>query len=288
MKVDLVHTQTSDGMRLDGVLHEVNSNPTSQSDLDAIICFSGIGSNFYGSSLIARICDRLGSHGVAALSVNTRGHDGISTASTTFGGKRQGAAFEIIDDCRYDVSAWIQFLTKQGHRRIGLLGHSLGAIKVVYAQAYASEANVARVIALSPPSLNHRRFLDSKDASDYRRSLEAAETFMAAGAPEMIFQATFPFSMAMSPATYLDKYGSADRYDILRFANQVNCPLAFIYGSKELQAEQTAFAGITDQLERLTWPATGRPTIDVIPGANHFYAGVVAELLDEISRIVTS
>ncbi len=254
MKVDLVRTQTSDGMRLDGVLHEVSTNPTSTSDLDAVICFSGIGSNFYGSSLIERICERLGSHGVAALSVNTRGHDGISTASTTFGGKRQGAAFEIIDDCRYDVSAWVQFLTKRGHRRIGLLGHSLGAIKVVYAQAHTRETNVTRVIALSPPSLNHRRFLDSKDVNDYRRSLEAAETFMAAGAPEMLFQATFPFSMAMSPATYLDKYGSTDRYDILRFADQVNCPLAFIYGSEELHAEQTAFAGITDQLEKLAWP----------------------------------
>lgn len=288
MKIDLVRTQTSDGIRLDGALHEANSASTPHSKLDAIICFSGVASNFYSSLLIERICERMGSHGIHALRVNTRGHDGVSTASTTFGGKRQGAAYEIIDDCRYDVSAWVNFLTKQGHTRIGLLGHSLGAIKIIYAQANAAEENVQNVIAISPPSLCHRRFLESKDADAFQHSLTAAEALMSAGAPDMLFQATFPFRMAISPATYLDKYGPSDRYDILQFANRVACPLAFIYGAEELTPDHTAFAGVTDQLEKLAWPETRRPNICVIPGANHFYSGSLPQLLDEVSRTVAN
>lgn len=285
MIVDLVRTQTSDGLRLDGALH-APSQPASPERIDAMVCLSGVGSNFYGSTLIERICMQLAEKGVAAVRVNTRGHDGISTASTTFGAKQQGAAFEIVDDCRRDVSAWIEYLAKQGFQRIGLLGHSLGAIKVLYSQAHQPDERVKTVIAISPPSLSYERFQKGENASDFRRSLAAAEELEAAGNTDQLFRATFPFPLVISAKTYLDKYGRADRYDILRFANRIQCPLHFFYGSEEITKDSSAFRGIIEDLERVTWPPNARPEIRVIPGANHFYSGSIAPLLDAIDLIV--
>lgn len=284
MIVDLVRTQTSDGLRLDGALHAAAGTTTSAS-VDAMVCLSGVGSNFYGSTLIERICVRLSENGIAALRVNTRGHDGISTASTTFGGKQQGAAYEIVDDCRLDVSAWIEFLAQQGHTRIGLIGHSLGAIKVLYAQAHEADPRVQKVIAVSPPCLSYQRFQSGDNASEFQSSLSTAEALEAGGQDQQLFPATFPFPLIISANTYLDKYGRADRYDILGFSPKIECPLAFIYGGQEITQDSSAFRGIVEDLERVTWQPSRRPEIRVIPTANHFYSGSLTQLVDAISEI---
>ena len=284
MIVDLVRTQTSDGLRLDGALHAA-AGTTPSGSVDAMVCLSGVGSNFYGSTLIERICVRLAENGIAAVRVNTRGHDGISTASTTFGGKQQGAAYEIVDDCRLDISAWIEFLAQQGHARIGLLGHSLGAIKVLYAQAHEADPRVQKIIAISPPCLSYQRFQSGANAAEFQSSLSAAEALQSAGQAQQLFPASFPFPLIISANTYLDKYGRADRYDILNFSPKIECPVAFIYGGQEITEDSSAFRGIVEDLERVTWQPNLRPEIRVIPAANHFYSGSVTQLIDTVSEI---
>ena len=58
----------------------------------------GAGGNFYGSTLFAGLIPAMTRLGLAALSVNTRGHDAVSTAATPNGVRRLGAAFEMVDD----------------------------------------------------------------------------------------------------------------------------------------------------------------------------------------------
>ena len=77
--------------------------------------------------------------GSAALVVNTRGHDGISSTNAPVGRRLQGAAYEIVDACCHDVAAWLAWLRERGYRRLGLLGHSLGAVKAIYSQAHRAD-----------------------------------------------------------------------------------------------------------------------------------------------------
>src|SRR5260370_35870942 len=90
--------------------------------------------------------------GCGVLRVNTRGHDGISTAVTPQGGRRLGAAYEAVDDCRHDLAAWVDWLRPRAARpraaRVGLVGHSLRAVKCLYAPASPPAPAVA---ALGPP-----------------------------------------------------------------------------------------------------------------------------------------
>ena len=73
----------------------------------------GTGSNFYGSTLFDPLAERLLPLGVGVLRVNTRGHDLMSTAATARGGRRCGAAYEVVDDCRHDLAAWIGWLAER-------------------------------------------------------------------------------------------------------------------------------------------------------------------------------
>lgn len=281
MLVDLVRTQTADGIRLDGALEKPSSAEGHQS-LDAAICLSGVGSNFYASTLIEHLAGVLRSQGIATLRVNTRGHDGVSTASTAKGGgQQQGAAYEIVDDCRHDIPAWVDYLMEQRYRRIGLLGHSLGAVKMLYAQAHQTHESVRRIIAISPPRLSYQRFLKGSQAASFRSSMRAAEQLVREQTPHMLFQATFPFPLVISAATFIDKYGPDERYNFLRFAPRIDCPLLFTFGEQELAEGSSAFADIIGDIDTLDWPNPGLITA-VIPGANHFYAGRHQELAEAI------
>src|SRR5581483_8916205 len=115
----------------------------------------GTGGNFYSSTLFDTLAERLLSLGCGVLRVNTRGHDGISTAITQRGGRRLGAAYEIVDDCRHDIAAWVSWLVQAAGPRVGLIGHSLGAIKCLYALVNDPQPAVARLVAISPPCLSY-------------------------------------------------------------------------------------------------------------------------------------
>lgn len=285
--IELVRTHTRDGLRLDGALQMPASEAGSRHGFDAAILLSGVGSNFYGSSLMEFLAGRLAESGVAALRVNTRGHDGVSTASTPSGGKLQGAAYEIVDECRFDIAAWTDFLVDRGIPRVALIGHSLGAIKALYAQAHAPHAAVCYVAAISPPRLSNKDFRAGPQSAAFFESMATAEQLIGDNKPQMLFQASFPFPLVISAATYVDKYGPPSRYNILGFAARIECPLLFVYGTEELEHGGVAFAGLREAIAELNWP-NGTPSVAVIPGANHLYVGCHNQLADELESHLLS
>ena len=282
MIVDLVRTTTADSLRLDGAFLAGHDLPSVASTVDALLCLPGVGGNFYASSLLERILPPVLELGVSVLWANTRGHDGLSMASTGTGPRKQGAAYEIVDECRYDVRAWVDFLVERGCRRVGIFGHSLGAIKAVYSQAHDPHDAVECVIAASPPRLSCAAFQQSEQSSLFREALASAEQSVAAGAPDDLISVRFPFPLLIRAGGYIDKYGPAERYNILRFANRVPSRLLFTYGERELDEGGIAFAGLPDAIGSLS-PGPGQIDVSVIAGADHFYAGVQEQLAEAVA-----
>ena len=280
--MDLVETWTADGMRLHGAYEEASRQ--SQNNIDAVILFSGVGSNFYSSSLMTKIGVACREVGADSLSVNTRGHDTVNTMKTRSGGCLQGAAFEIVDDCRHDVDAWINFLAERGKRRIALIGHSLGALKVLYSQTIQPNRAVTSVIAVSPPRLNYELFLTGAKAADFEHSYREASQLAESGNAQMMFQALFPFPMMRSAANFLDKYGPDSRYDLLKYVTAVKTHLMFSFGALEVSTGGVAFAGLDQQIAELDWPQ--QPEIIAVEGADHFYSGCAEKLTAEIAKFI--
>lgn len=282
MIVDLLQVTTSDGVRLDGALEMPVEGVLPAAALDAVVCVHGTGSNFYASTLMEAIARRLTELGVAALRVNTRGHDLMSTASTSSGGRRAGAAYEKVDDCRHDLAAWIDVLRQRGWQRIGLLGHSLGALKSIYTLGTAPQESVAALVAISPPRLSHAYFLDSPQAEVFAATYALAESHVAEGRPEALLEVTFPLPYVVTAAGYLDKYNRDERYNISNHLGTITAPTLVTYGSLEVQSN-VAFRDMPAQIEAV---ATGERVLQVaeIAGADHFYSGARSELIARVER----
>ena len=282
MIVDLVSTTTADGVKLHAALHRAAALPTRHSGsisdlrapggLDVLLCLPGVGGNFYGTTMAEELTPLLTATGLDVLWVNTRGHDGIAVVHTRTGGIRQGAAFEIVDDCRHDITAWLDYLVGRGYRNPGLLGHSLGAIKSLYSQAFAPHASVRSILAISPPRLSCRAFQAGPDSSRFLQDLSTAQEHVQAGRPKQLIRARYPVPLIISAATYLDKYGPDERYNILEFVERIRCPHAFIYGGHELETGGIAFAGVPEALRDLAQRRFAAPVITVAD-ADHMYTG---------------
>ena len=64
---------------------------------------------------------------------------------------RIGAAFETVDDCRHDIAAWLDWMRTNVGPDVMLLGHSLGAVKCLYAAAHDPQAAPVRLIVQVEP-----------------------------------------------------------------------------------------------------------------------------------------
>jgi pimeloyl-ACP methyl ester carboxylesterase len=290
---ELVRAAATDGATLDGALtrgarfqpaqgadHKTGTLATgpTTAPFDAVCLIHGTGGNFYSSTFFEFLAQRFAERDIAALRANTRGHDGISTLVTGKGPRRQGAAFEIVDDCRHDLAGWVAWLKDNIGPRVALLGHSLGAVKSLY--AIAQGLTVEAVIALSPPRLSYSWFCQSAKAEEFLSSYRHAETLVAQGEPATLIEVKVPLPMHITAAGYCEKYGPDERYNYLNFLHAVRWPALVLFGGKEV-LDNVAFQSAPEEVVR--W-RDKRPnlTVDVIPGGDHFYTGVRTEAWQRI------
>ena len=281
MLVDLVQVTTHDGLRLDGMLQMPTSDKSWR--VDALCFLHGTGGNFYASTLFDAIGTRCLERGCAVLRVNTRGHDGISNAVTLKGGRRLGAAYEVVDDCRHDVAAWVAFLLERVGGRIGLLGHSLGAVKVIYALAHEPGVPVTCAIGISPPRLSYSWFCQSPEGGRFLETYQRAENLAQSGRPATLIEVQLPLPLAITAAGYVEKYGPAERYNYLNILNGVHCPCLITLGEIEA-ANNMAFRGAAEAITALR-----RNNVDIatIPEADHFYTSAREALIENLDRWLT-
>jgi pimeloyl-ACP methyl ester carboxylesterase len=268
MLVDLVQTTTRDGVRLDGIFQAPSSSDGSGVGVDGLCLVHGTGGNFYSSTLFQGLADRLVQLGCAILRVNTRGHDLMSTAATPHGGRRQGAAYEVVDDCRQDVAAWLEYLRQRVGPRVGLLGHSLGAVKCLY--ALANEPLLATcVIAVSPPRLSYSWYNSSPEGPQFRETYALAERHLEAGQPQTVLEVRLPLPFVVTAGGYVEKYGPDERYNYLRFLSRVCCPMLVTLGGVEVE-NNMAFRGTPEELSAQAAQVRGL-RVTTVAEADHFY-----------------
>jgi pimeloyl-ACP methyl ester carboxylesterase len=278
MLVDLVRVTTRDGLRLDGAF-QAPSGPSAVA-VDALCLVHGTGGSFYSSTLFDAFAERLLPLGCAVLCVNTRGHDLMSTAATAQGGKRQGAAYEVVDDCRHDLAAWLDWLRQRIGPRVGLLGHSLGAVKALYAAAREPGLSPACVAALSPPRLSHSWFCSSPEGPQFQDTFALAQRRVEAGEATTLLEVRLPLPFVTTAGGCVEKYGPDERYNYLRFAADTPCPTLVTLGGAEVE-DNMAFRGAWEELRGLA-ARHGRMRTTVVPGADHFYSGVRGELIGRV------
>lgn len=286
MAVELLHTTTTDGIRLDGILARPAVGAGSSLPFDAVVLHHGAGANFYTTGFLGYLTDRFVEQGVAVLRVNSRGHDLLYNSPAG----RQGAATEIVGDCAADWRAWLDCAEGLGFSRCCVAAHSLGAVKSVYYAATQADARVQSVIAMSPPRFNFAEFQQRDPTgtfdTTYRRALALQQT----GEANTMMAFIAPVNTIATAAAYLDKFGPADNYDVLRYLGQVPVPTLLTMGQQEddgvLKRDQFSFKGMA-QHYRMLADAVPNLAFHVIPGAEHFYRSAMRDLWATIEGWMT-
>jgi pimeloyl-ACP methyl ester carboxylesterase len=268
MLVELVHTTTSDQVPLDGYLR--TPGQTQKLPVDLVICHHGVGAKFYNPSFFDQVGDALLERGCAVLRVNNRGHDDAFVV----GERRFGAAYEIVDDCRYDITAWLDFAQARGFARVALWGHSLGAVKTVYFLSVQDDPRIACAVASSPPRFSYAAY-SSAAGNRFQATLEHARELVDSGSPEAMVDAQVPVPRRFTAQTYLDKYGPNARYDYLAHLPNVRKPLLLTVGS--LEAGNVSFDPLIDNGATFNrqWSNVEFALID---GADHGYTNRTEQL----------
>lgn len=278
MLVDLVSIQTPDEVTLDGSLRRPDPGIECSLPMDCVIMHHGVGSNFYKSHFHDPMAEIFLARGCAVMRVNNRGHD---LAYNHMPQGRLGAAFETIDDCRIDWKCWTDYAESQGFERIGLWGHSLGAVKTIYYMANEKDPRIQRVIASSPPRFSHSAYLARNDGHIFGDQVEHAQKLADAGEMDAIFAITVPTGALMTTRTFFDKYGPEERYDIMKHLPEISHPILVLFGGLEgnipANPDRFGFGGLADGVTEFAG-GTDNTSCRVIEGGDHFYTGRTDEL----------
>ncbi|MBV9892548.1 MAG: alpha/beta fold hydrolase [Chloroflexi bacterium] len=270
MQVELVHTTTSDQVPLDGYLR-LPSSQAPRGPLDLVICHHGVGAKFYNPSFFDVVGDALLDRGCAVLRVNNRGHDDVFLV----GERPFGAAYEIVDDCRHDITAWLDFAQARGFARVALWGHSLGAVKTIYFLSVQDDARIVCAAASSPPRFSYAMYASAHDGQRFQSAIQRAQDLVNSDSGLDLVEAEVPVRRRFTARTYLDKYGPDARYDYLSHLPNVRKPLLLTVGS--LEANNVSFEGLVHDGHTFNgrWPNVNFGLID---GADHAYTNRTDEL----------
>src|SRR5262245_10268935 len=132
LRAELIELQADDGVEMIAALWEPEG-PANSRGVDAWLLLPGTMGTFYSKNQQAFVADYVAA-GYPVLTLNTRGHDMV--ARNRPDGRYVGFGYEIISECPNDISPALGLLQSRGYQRLGLFGHSLGAVKGFY---YLSE-----------------------------------------------------------------------------------------------------------------------------------------------------
>ena len=244
MLVDLISVANQEGLLLDGAFYAPAADAPDPGPVDAMLLIHGSRGNFCDPATKS-MAEDLGAQGIACLALNTNAHDTIWYNPP--GLDYKGNAFEILENTMSDLRAGVDHLEQRGYRAVGLLGHSMGAVRVTYYAATQEDPRVAVVVPVSPVRLSYSYYLESEDSEEFQANLETAQHLIDKGDPDGVFRVNFPIPQFFSASSYLDKHGPFEKYNLINLADRVRVPMLALNGSRETH---TRLKGMAEDLAR--------------------------------------
>jgi alpha-beta hydrolase superfamily lysophospholipase len=245
--------------------------------VDAVLLIHGSRGNFYDGATKS-MAEDLSAQGYACLPLNTNAHD---TAWYNPGSREfKGNAFEVLADTCIDLRAGIDHLTERGYRSIGLLGHSMGAVRAAYYAATEDDGRVTAVVPVSPVRLSYSYFMESEDAEEFAANIGIARRLIARGEPEGVFRVGHPIPQLFSAASFLDKHGPEEKYNLINHAHGIRVPMLTLNGSLETHSR------LRDMAQDLAVAAVNSPKAEtlMVEGGEHSLVNRTTEASDAVLK----
>ena len=279
MHPDLIQIRTGDDIQLDGAYFSPQKPSPKDALVDGALLIHGSAGSFYTGMNLA-LAEEITKAGFPCVSFNNTSHD-VAWGTP---GRMFGTAFEILDRCRIDIKAMLDWMGSKGMKRIAVFGHSLGGVKAVYYKAIDNDPRVAALICCSPVRLSHNYFLRTEAAAEHLNNLKTADELIDKGKPDGLIEVQFPSPQLVSARSYVDKYGPEEKYYLTRHIASITCPILFTVGTKEnaphhRHCVEDVYMQIRDRpYARVKW----------VEDADHVYTGKLGELALSAAEYVGS
>jgi pimeloyl-ACP methyl ester carboxylesterase len=258
---ELVFARTVDGLYNEGVVIRPG---TASPKKTGVVWVHGFSSNFYQYSTIG-IGRLIAGSGYTFISGNNRGHD---FGSLYYSGKGApvlyGGGWERYEESALDIASWIDFTVKSGCERLVLIGHSLGALKVIGYQAETSDPRIAGIIAASPP-LRGSGFEPEILAQAERLAVNGFDCDL------LPWGSFFLGAGTLSARTFISFASRIGIEKMQRLIGMINCPMLAVYGTNE------GWVGTEKELSIIAAASKLAETL-MIGGADHSYNSRISEV----------
>lgn len=281
--MEIINEYTADGLNLPIIHYESKSKNT------CVICVHGMSGNILINKFAQVWGDTLCKHDIGFIFGHTRGHSYINDVICKNDEvKRIGTTYEIFKECLYDIDLFVEVALKLGYKKIVLLGHSLGANKVIYYMSKKINKNIIGVILASPPDMCGLCRM-KKYELHYKEMLEEARKYVENNDENHILSYVLWDEYEISAKTFLSiskENGAVDNLPIYRNPNlftqlsTIVVPLLAF----ESSLDDIIIRSVDEDLQLIKEKAISCPSFKsaIIKDTGHTYIGKEKETADLI------
>jgi pimeloyl-ACP methyl ester carboxylesterase len=255
---EMVTLRTADGARLQGIIFRAPKPSAS-----ALLLVHGYGGNFY-EAYFPKLAEAAARVGYDTLALNMRDHD-------------TGPKKSSFLDNQVDIAAGAAYLRGLGHKRLVLLGQSMGTNRVLYYQAASGDPDIAATVLVSGPGdlfeWNVWQFGKEKAQATVDEALNLQR---AARGEELMLVDLGPIGKALYTARYLLSLRGPDRLSnpYLNLAKVKN-PILIVQGT----ADKLIPPDVGKRLQMAAGPTAVSASIE---GAGHGFENYESALSEKV------
>lgn len=277
-QMDLIYTKTSDDLNLPGFYY-----PSKQRNI-CVLFIHGM-SGFILENYFGHILGRtLQKNNISFIFTHNRGYAHINDIKTNkinseggFETVRNGAVYERFEKCVPDIESWLDKAKELGYKKIIIIGHSLGASKVIHHFYKTRPDDIVGIVLASPPDMVGL-LKKPEYQSNYNEILKEAKLNIEEGNPEKLLSSKIWGWVTLSSQTFLDLFeenGPANNLPLLKNPGKfyelasINVPILCIMGEND----DVAINGLKEDMEVLKNKALNATSFEkfILPRANHVY-----------------
>lgn len=255
---ELVALRTNDGVRLQGMVFHAAKPRKS-----ALLLVHGYGGAFY-SAYFGKLGEAAAQAGYDTLALNMRDHD-------------SGPKKSSFDDNQTDIATGAAYLRQLGHKRLVLLGQSMGTNRVLYYQAASGDPDIAATVLVSGPGDLFEWNVWQFGKEKAQASVDEALNRQHAGRDEELMLVDLgPIGWALyTPRYLLSMRGPDRRSNPYTNLAKVKNPILIVQGA----ADKLIAPDIGKKLQTAAGPTA---VLANIAGAEHGFDGHESPLIEKI------
>lgn len=281
----LIKTTTEDGLNLTGILSEADSIGK------IIIHIHGMSGDIYTNSYYPAMYENYPNNGISFLAVETRGTHSVTQFNSSDGIKNIGNAYEIFEDCVFDINAWVNKAQELGYSEIWLQGHSLGTSKLAHYIDIAKGSSIRGLILLSPSDMIGLVHTPQSTKETHELLLNEATELVQKREGDQILSNDLWEDTKLSAKTYLNFFGSESNLAVFNFDNEslgwekvnnIGVPVIVFTGTDDFGVISTSDP--YEAMQKLEVELRNSPKVKTVvyEGADHDFKGFGKEIVEEV------